>query len=147
MSLHNFSRLNVADNNAGRRGRDGSKDFAVLLDIDDGGAWWTNGRSGRSGGESVGEGYFAEVGKCHQATVLLVILYNPLSVLFTKRGRAGERLGDSLSCGLVGNDGWAGFGGGGGDSEGDGVSCRDGDAREVVGVVRVPFIPSCINLY
>lgn len=74
--------LNVGDRDGGRSRGDGSEDCATLLDIDKGGA-------GSAWGDG-GEDHTAEVGKGDERAALLVVLNNPLKVLFAESRRRGQ---------------------------------------------------------
>ena len=92
-----------------------------------------------------GEGDGAPVGEGNERVALLVILNDPLSVLFAKSRGGGKRLGNGNTGGHVLDDCRARLGGLGSDGELDLVTSLDGDAGEVVGVVGVPLVPSWIE--
>lgn len=118
-----------------------------MLDIKDGSTGKTNGGSGLDG-RSTGEGNATEVGKGDEGVALLVILNNPLGIVLAEvcPNITGESVGNGGTLGNVLNDGGSGSFGGGGNGDLDGVTSRDGDTGEVIGVGWVPLIPSLVGV-
>lgn len=135
--------LNVLDGNSAAGSSDRGKN-AVLLNVNDGGTSGVN--SGTAlGGLSTGEGNSAEVGKGNQGAALLKVLNDPFSIVLAKLvGFTREGVGNSSASADILNNSSAGRGAGGSHSDLDNISSSDGDASEVVGVVRVPLVPSIV---
>lgn len=142
--LSPYSLLNVTDSDGGGCGRDRGQNLVALLNVD-GRCARTVGTDSAGGGSrlGVGERNGAEIGEGDERVAFLVVLYDPLGVRLAERSRGGERLGDRLALGHVLDDGAAGLGAGSRDGESDNVACAERDAREVVGVVRIPLVPAC----
>lgn len=141
--MRNLVDLNVLDSNSGAGSSDRGKN-AVLLNVNDGGTSGVN--SGTAlGGLSTGEDNSAKVGKGDQGAALLKVLNDPFCVVLAKLvGFTREFVGNGSARADVLNNSSSGRGAGGSHSDFDNISSRDGDAREVVGVVRVPLVPSIV---
>ncbi len=63
---------------------DAGKDLAFLFDVDDGGAVGTDLRTSGGGGIGIGKGHGAKVAERNKPTTLLVVLNDPLCILFAK---------------------------------------------------------------
>lgn len=141
-TCNTFKDLNVLDDDGLRaRGSDGSQDLAALLNVNDGTTGDTNSAGGGSS-ISIRESDGTEVSEWNKSVILLEILDDPFSVGLAELVALGcEAVGDSLASGDVLNDGGTGLLASGSDGHLDNVTSSDGNAREVIGVVWVPFIP------
>ena len=134
--------LDVLDGKGVSTGGDGCENFVALLNVDEGSARRGVGGATRARRSSAREGNGAKVRESNKVVVLLKVFDNPLSILLTKSIRGSEFLCDSLASGLILNDRCARSRGGSSDGGRDNVTSTDGDAREIVRVVRVPLVPS-----
>lgn len=127
-----------------RATRDGGrgKDLAALLNVDEAGTASAGGATRDKASGRASEGDSAEVGEGHKASARLVVLNDPLSVLLAQSRRGGDSLRNRLAGGVVLDHSRAGGLGSGGDSDGDRVAGREGDAGEVIGVIGEPLVPS-----
>ena len=135
--------LDVLDGGGGAAGGDGGEDFTVLLNVHERGTGGGVGSAARASSSGAGEGHGSEVCEGNKAVTLLKVFDDPLSVLLAESIAGGEVLGDGLASGQVLNGRYTRGGRVSGDGGLDLVTSRDSDAREVVGVVRVPLVPSC----
>jgi len=131
---------------AAARDRAAGEDLGVLLNVDDAGAGNTDGGSGLDG-RSTGEGDSAKVGEGDKGGTRLEVLNNPLSVILAEVTllATGESVCDGSTRSNVLDDSFTSSLGSCGDGSLDGVTSRDADTREVVGVVWVPLIPSIVG--
>lgn len=130
-----LSSLGVDDNNGGLADRSGGQNLAVLEDVDEGAAAGADvARAAVRVG--VGEADGAEVGKGHQAAVVLLeVLDDPLGVdLAQGLGLRGEGVGDLGALGPVYDGSNAGCLGGGLHRDGHDVADSERDAGEGVAV-------------
>lgn len=123
-------------------GSDGCENLAVLLNVDDGGTRGGVGGATGARGSSARESHGAKVREGNKTTVLLKVFDDPLGILLAKSIRRGEFLCDGLTSGQVLNDCCARSRRGSSDGGLDNITCADADAREIVGVIRVPLVPS-----
>lgn len=124
----------MANGNAVRARRNGGENLARRrLDVDDGGARRTLGRTAGRSSDGVVESDGAKVGEGDERATRLVVLDDPLGVLFAKSGGGSEGFGDSLAGGQVLDDGSARLGSGGGNGDLDGIASLDGKVGEIVG--------------
>ena len=76
--------LYIFDRDAVRALGDTGEDLAFLFDVDDLGAVGSDLRARGGGGISIGKGHGAKVAQRNERTILLVVLNDPLGVLFAK---------------------------------------------------------------
>lgn len=138
---HTSNVLDVLDNDLAIGDGNGGQNL-VLLDVDDGGILRTNGRAILGSG-AAGESHGAKVGKGNQGVILLKVLDDPLSVVLTQIAinTPSEAVGDRGTGAHVLNRGGTSGVAAGIDGDLDGITGRDGDVAEVVGVVGVPLVP------
>lgn len=125
---------------AGIRGR--SQDHAVLLNIHDLSSRRTNSLPVLDS-LSIGEGDSSKVGERNESAVLLKVLDDPLGVGLAQSACSATREGvrHRLAGSEVVDRGGAGGGRCGVHGYFDHVSGGDGDALEIVGILRVPLVP------
>ena len=80
----NHPTLNIFYHHSGRARSDGSKDVAILLDVQNRGTIGANFRAGICRGISISEGHGAEIAEWNKTVTLCVVLNNPLGVLLAK---------------------------------------------------------------
>ena len=117
--------------------------MSVLRNVDESSTRRGVGGATRARGSSVNEGHGAKVREGNKTAVLLKVFDNPLSILLAKGIRRGEVLRDSLASSLILNDRRTRSRRGSSDGSLDNITSTDGDPREIIGVVRVPLVPSC----
>lgn len=143
----NLASLDVGASDGAGASRATGENLGTLLDIYDGSA--TNGNLGSPrDGVSIREFDLAEISELDLGAARLEVLDNPFCIFLTKLSLGAfprERVGDAFAGGHVLKGGSSSGLAGGLDSSLDGVASRDGDAGEIVGVVRVPLIPSVIT--
>ena len=76
--------LLVCDRDTVRVLGDAGQDLAILFDLDDLGAVGTDMRTRGGGGIGISKGYSAKVAESNKRTTLLVVLNDPLRILFAK---------------------------------------------------------------
>ena len=135
--------LDVLDGGGRSAGGDGGEDFAILLNVYECGTRGCVGSAARSSGSGAGEGHGSKVGEGNKAVALLKVFDDPLSILLAKSIARGEVLGNGLASGQVLDGRYTRGRRVSGDGGLDFVTSRDGDAREIVSVVRVPLVPCC----
>lgn len=113
-----------------------------MLDVQEGSTRRSVGSAARARGSGAAKGHGSKVGKGHKTTVLLKVFDDPLSILPAKSRARGDLLGDGLAFGQILDDRFTRSRRIGGDSGLDNVTSGDGDTREIVGVIRVPLVPS-----
>jgi hypothetical protein len=134
--------LDVLDGGGRSASSDGCENLAVLLNVDNGGTRGGVGGATRARGSSTRESHGAKVHEGNKATVLLKVFNDPLGILLTKSIRRGEFLCDDLASGQVLDDCCTRSRRGSSDGGLDNITSADADAREIVGIVRVPLVPS-----
>lgn len=123
------------------------QNIAVLFDIVD----CSTGRANHGaviGCLSVGEGHVAKVGKRNHRAILQEILNDPLCILLAKWAlgtRESEGVGFRLPSGQIIDSGGAAHRRSGMHSQLDHIPGGDREAVEIIGKVRVPFVPSAVR--
>lgn len=138
--------LGIADSNTAAASRRLGQDLTALLDIHDSRARWANSRAARDS-LGIGERHSSEVGEGNQGAAALEVLNNPLSVGLAEISiiDTGELVGDRCARSEVFDDSRAGVLGLSSHSELDHISSGDGDAGEIVGIIRVPLVPGIVG--
>ena len=116
--------------------------MSVLLNVDEGSTRRGVGGATGARGSSASEGHGAKVREGNKAAVLLKVFDNPFSILLAESIRRGEVLRDSLASSQILNDRRTRSRRGSSDGSLDNITGTDGDPREIIGVVRVPLVPS-----
>lgn len=116
----------------------------ILPNINQSRACWSL-RSTSIPRHAIGKRHGPKVRKRHQLAILLEILHDPLSILAAQLTGAGDCFGDRLARGEVLDCCRAGSRGSGFHGYGDAVTCGEGDAGEIIGVIWVPFIPCIVG--
>ncbi len=76
--------LLICDRDTVRVLADAGQDLVILFDVDDGGAVGTDMRTRGGGGIGISEGHTAKVAERNKRATLLVVLNDPLGILFAK---------------------------------------------------------------
>ena len=134
--------LDVLDGGGRSAGGNGGENLVVLLNVDEGSTRGGVGGATRASGSGASELHGAKVRERNKAAVLLKVFDDPLSILLAKSIGRGEVLGDGLASGQVLNDSCTRGSGGSSNGGLDLITSADSDAREIVGVVGVPLVPS-----
>lgn len=137
---------NILDSHAVAGDRGLGQNHITLLDVEDG---CTRSPDSRATISSLGvrEGHIAEVSERDQTVVLLEVLDDPLGIGLTEGAcsTTGEGMGHRLASRNVIDCGSTSSGGSSVDSDLDHVSSADREASEIIGIVRVPFIPGIVR--
>ena len=116
--------------------------MAVLLNVEEAGTRGGVDSAPRARGSGTTERHGTKVPKRNKATPLLKVFHNPLRILLTESRGRSEVLGDGLVGGQVLNDRCTRGLGSSCHGGLDNITSFDGDAGEIVGVVREPLVPS-----